>query len=145
MAAATAAPAAARLPCAPLPGLPPELAAALAPDEDASAFLARCAADPLPSGLPLVGALRPGEVLELVGPSGSGKTALLVQVAATAILPDTWEGVPVGGRAGEGVCRFVFFWFAFAVLARSPTTHLSTKKKTPTHKARPVLRLGRHV
>jgi hypothetical protein len=74
-------PTAALLPCAPPPGtLPPELEAALTPDEDAAAFLARCAADPVPSGLPLVGALRPGEVLELVGPSGCGKTALLVQV-----------------------------------------------------------------
>lgn len=78
---AMAATAFAPLPCAPRPGvLPPELEAALAPDEAASALLARCAATPLPSGLPLVGCLRPGEVLEFVGPSGVGKTALLVQV-----------------------------------------------------------------
>ena len=70
-----------RLPCAPRPGtLPRELESALTPDETASTLLARSAADPLPSGLPLVGCLRPGEVLEFVGPSGVGKTALLVQV-----------------------------------------------------------------
>ena len=69
------------LPCAPRAGsLAPELEAALAPDEAASAFLSRVSADPVPSGLPLVGSLRPGEVLEFVGPSGCGKTALLVQV-----------------------------------------------------------------
>lgn len=79
--ATAAAPRPLRLPCAPPPGaLAPELEAALAPDEAAPSFLSRTSADPVPTGLPLVGSLRPGEVLEFVGPSGCGKTALLVQV-----------------------------------------------------------------
>ena len=60
--------------------LAPELAAALMPDESASAYLRRSAPVPVRTGLWFAPALRPGQAVEFVGPSGSGKTALLVQV-----------------------------------------------------------------
>jgi predicted ABC-type transport system involved in lysophospholipase L1 biosynthesis ATPase subunit len=60
--------------------LAPELAAALMPDESASAYLRRSAPLPVRTGLWFAPALRPGQAAEFVGPSGSGKTALLVQV-----------------------------------------------------------------
>lgn len=60
--------------------LAPELAAALRPDEPASAYLRRSAPVPVRTGLWFAPALRPGQAVEFVGPSGSGKTALLVQV-----------------------------------------------------------------
>lgn len=63
----------------------PELAAALMPDEPASAYLRRSAPVPVRTGLWFAPALRPGQAVEFVGPSGSGKTALLVQVRM-------WEG-----------------------------------------------------
>ena len=64
----------------PISPLPPELAAALAPDETAAAFMRRCGGGPVPTGLPFAPSLRPGDAMELVGASGSGKTELLVQV-----------------------------------------------------------------
>ena len=60
--------------------LAPELAAALMPDEPASAYLRRSAPVPVRTGLWFAPALRPGQAVEFVGPSSSGKTALLVQV-----------------------------------------------------------------
>ena len=60
--------------------LAPELAAALMPDETASAYLARSAPLPVRTGLWFAPVLRPGQAAEFVGASGSGKTALLVQV-----------------------------------------------------------------
>ena len=60
--------------------LAPELAAALMPDESASAYLRRSAPLPVRTGLWFAPALRPGQAVEFGGPSDSGKTALLVQV-----------------------------------------------------------------
>ena len=58
----------------PISPLPPELAAALAPDETAAAFMRRCGGGPVPTGLPFAPSLRPGDAMELVGASGSGRT-----------------------------------------------------------------------
>eukprot|EP00887_Chlorella_sp_A99_P000609 scaffold5.g609.t1 len=80
------------------------LLAFLRPDETAAELLARTYVEPLLTGVPLVdrhAPLRAGHVLEVAGGAGSGKTDVLVQAAATCILPAHWEGVVCGGRAGH--------------------------------------------
>ena len=61
-----------------------DLAAFLRPDETAAQLLARCRVEPLDSGVAFLGALRPGQVVELVGPSGSAKSDTLLQARAPA-------------------------------------------------------------
>jgi hypothetical protein len=125
--ATAAAPRPLRLPCAPPPGaLAPELEAALAPDEAAPSFLSRTSADPVPTGLPLVGSLRPGEVLEFVGPSGCGKTALLVQVR------DGRRGAGESAQLRGGPCVFCFLSFlTHALVSLPPFIHTGRCRHHP--------------
>ena len=57
-----------------------ELRAFLQPDETALELLARTVSEPVQTGIWFVGALRTGQVLEIIGQSGSAKTELLIQV-----------------------------------------------------------------
>ncbi|KAK9846012.1 hypothetical protein WJX81_008398 [Elliptochloris bilobata] len=65
-------------------------------DETASQLLARSCCDPISTGVFFVGALRAGHVLEVNGPSGAAKSEILVQVAASCILPKDAGGVALG-------------------------------------------------
>jgi len=63
--------------------VPAHLLKWITPDETASQFLKRQAAEAVPTGLPFIDShviLRPGSVLEIVGPSGSAKSEILIQV-----------------------------------------------------------------
>lgn len=74
----------------------------LRPDETAAEFLARTHVEPLMTGLPLLDhhvSIRPGQVVEVAGPAGSGKSDVLVQVAATCILPQDLDCVAYSGHS----------------------------------------------
>lgn len=78
----------------------------LAADETAAQLLARTFVAPLRTGLPLIDrflSFRGGQVLEVAGGSGVGRTTALLQVAATCVLPEVFEGVAYGGRGGGWV------------------------------------------
>ncbi|KAL3149777.1 DNA repair protein xrcc2 [Trebouxia sp. C0009 RCD-2024] len=78
-----------------------EYAAFLEPDETAYDLFARIVVDPVRTGVPFLDRavfLRPGHVVELVGASGCGKSEVLVQAAATCILPKEVNGVVYNGR-----------------------------------------------
>lgn len=78
-----------------------EYASFLEPDETAYDLFARIVVDPTRTGIPFLDQaifLRPGHVVELVGPSGCGKSELLIQAAASCILPKEVNGVLYGGR-----------------------------------------------
>lgn len=54
------------------------------PEETALQLFARNYLEPIPTGICFLGAVRPGQILEVMGPSGSGKTTLLLQVTPSA-------------------------------------------------------------
>eukprot|EP00899_Mesostigma_viride_P025357 jgi/Mesvir1/6005/Mv00752-RA.1 len=81
--------------------LPPEIKQLLSFDETASEFLARTHVEPLRTGVFFIDkcrVLRAGDVLEITGDSGSGKTEVLIQAAATCVLPNAINGVTYGGN-----------------------------------------------
>jgi hypothetical protein len=69
------------------------------PDESAGALLARCAAERLATGCPLVdahAALRPGQLFEVLGPAASGKTSVLAAAAVRFLVAQVARAVEHG-------------------------------------------------
>lgn len=89
----------------------------LTPDETAAQLLKRVAVEPLLTGVPFFDGrtrLRPNHLALISGCTGSGKTELLIQTAATCILPKQWQGYEIGGL--EGSCMFIDLDFKFDLL-----------------------------
>ena len=55
------------------------------PDETALQLFARTYTEPAPTGVFFLGAVRPGQILEIAGRSGCGKSTFLLQVCGVWI------------------------------------------------------------
>eukprot|EP00850_Spirogloea_muscicola_P004971 SM000022S07185 [mRNA] locus=s22:446584:447157:+ [translate_table: standard] len=94
-----------------------DLWAFVLPDDTARAFLERCHMAPLRTSVPFLDRvrLRRGHsVVEISGASGSAKTEVLVQAAATCLLPKQVNGVHYGGN--EGAVLYFDLDFKFDIL-----------------------------
>lgn len=91
-------------------------------DETAAELFGRLAQNPL--RLPcLPNGLHAGEVLEVFGEPGTGKTAVLMGCALQCIMPERFDGVPVGGHGEHAALldadgNFDPLWLGAALHAR---------------------------